>query len=379
MKSEISSLELYYLMRELKVLEGAKVDRVFHAKGAQRELLIGFHITGQGKKFLRIILPSMIFLSDYKESSDTPTGFCMMLRKYLEGSRIKGIRQKDFERIIEMEFDAKGSKFYIIAELFSKGNMIFCDDKYKILNILEQQHWKERELKKDEIYLYPKSSFNALTASKEEFSSKIINSGKESVIKAVAIALGLGGTYAEEMCAGTGIDKSGNVKNLTEKNMTMLYKNFKKLFDMEPKTNFTDGNIFPFELESFKNKEDISKIEKKYYGSFSEAIAENYSIMRNADILKGHDKGLDKMREIIADQEKLLKEYQDSYEENQDKGELIYEKYQEIKNIMETIISARKKYSWKDIKKKLDDNPDMKKFVKDIDEKTSSIIIEIEK
>ena len=134
MVKELSSLDLYYLIQELKVIENSKVDRIYHSKDTQEELMIILHVSGKGKHVLRILLPSMIFIEDTKQDQGIATGFCMMLRKYLEGSLLKSIDQKDFERILELRFKIKDKEFLLIIELFSKGNIIFCDSEGKTGN-----------------------------------------------------------------------------------------------------------------------------------------------------------------------------------------------------------------------------------------------------
>ena len=55
MKSEISSLDLYYLTKELKILENSKVDRIYHSKENNKELLkwvqkkSKYHLNLEGK------------------------------------------------------------------------------------------------------------------------------------------------------------------------------------------------------------------------------------------------------------------------------------------------------------------------------------------
>ncbi|UKI36910.1 MAG: NFACT family protein [Clostridiales bacterium] len=41
-----------------------------------------------------------------KDNPDTPPLFCMLLRKHLCGGKIVGIRQVDFERIIEFDIES---------------------------------------------------------------------------------------------------------------------------------------------------------------------------------------------------------------------------------------------------------------------------------
>ena len=377
MKNEISSLELYYLVREFKVLENSKVDRIYHPKNTPKELTVVCHVTGQGKHFLKIMLPGLILMDDTKEPSDSQTGLGMMLRKYLEGSKLKFVEQKDFERVITITFETKSgtqiSTYHIVVELFSKGNIIFCDDKFKILNILEEQIWKDRTLKRGETYLYPKSKFNTIKCEEKEFIDQLKSSDKESLVKSLAILCNLGGTYAEELCLLSKVDKDKKTSTVTDKEYKKLYKNLILLLHEEICANTSEGNIFPFELETNKNREI------KKYNSFSEAIRENYDLIKHTESKKESNKNVEKIQKIIDEQLKLLEECENEYKENQAKGELLYEKYQEVSDILKVIKEARTKYSWNAIKQKLNDNPTFKRTIKDIDEKNNSIIIEMEK
>ncbi|MGV8087224.1 MAG: NFACT family protein [Candidatus Woesearchaeota archaeon] len=376
MKKEISSLELYYLIKELKVIEESKIDRIYNSKDNSKELLISCHITGKGKTLLRILLPGIIFLDNTKDSSGTPTGFGMMLRKYLEGGRVRSLEQKDFERVITIDIETKMDSelvtYHLVIELFGKGNIIFCDNKFKILNILEEQKWKDRILKRQETYLYPKSLTNILNIHEKEFIEQLKSSNKESIVKALAITFNLGGTYAEELCYITGIEKSENTKTITDKKYLELYKNTILLTHKELQANASSENIFPFVLESYKTPEE------KKYNTFSDAIRDNYDKLMHIESKNDLNKELEKISNIIKEQMKLLDECEQEYLTNQKKGEIIYEKYQEIDDILKTIKEARKKYSWKEIKQKLNDNPKFQKTLKDIDEKNNSIIINIE-
>ena len=56
-----------------------------------------------------------------------------------------------------------------------------------------------------------------------------------------------------------------------------------------------------------------------------------------------------------------------------EKGELIYHKYNLIKEVLDEINKASKKYSWKEIKEKLKEH----KIIKEVNEKERKIIIEL--
>ena len=88
---------------------------------------------------------------------------------------------------------------------------------------------------------------------------------------------------------------------------------------------------------------------------------------------EGYEKKIKKTNEVLERQRKTLQELQQSIDDNPKKGELIYEKYAVIDEILKEINKARKKYSWKDIKKKLKGH----KIIKDINEKEGKIIVEL--
>src|SRR5690349_19641449 len=41
-----------------------------------------------------------------RPNPETPPGFCMICRKYLEGARLRDARQRDFDRILDLHFEA---------------------------------------------------------------------------------------------------------------------------------------------------------------------------------------------------------------------------------------------------------------------------------
>ena len=76
---------------------------------------------------------------------------------------------------------------------------------------------------------------------------------------------------------------------------------------------------------------------------------------------------------MIEKQEKSVKKLEKEIEENTKIGELMYNKYQLIEDVLNQINFARKKHSWKEIKDKLKGH----KVVKEINEKEGKIVIEI--
>lgn len=374
MKKNISALELSYVLKELKVLLDSKLDRIYHPD--KKILLLQFHITGIGKKILRISVPNYIYLTDYKEKSpEKPSGLCMVLRKNLEQSRLRSIKQLGSERIIELLFEKK-ENHKLFIELFSPGNIVLCKEDDIIISALKTKKWKERTIRGGIAYVFPKREINFFNLKKKELKELLKSTEKDSLVTCLAIDLGLGGVYAEESCLLAKIDKKTSPKKINEDNLNSLLKAIKSLCNkkigpcsVHDKKELVD--IVPFSLELYKN------LEKKQFKNYNLALDNYFTKQVKEDKVdeseSRHKKELDKLNKIIDEQEKQIQRMQSSIKTNSEKAELIYTNYKLIDGIIKELNKAREKYSWKEIKEKLKNH----KIIKDINEKEGKITIEV--
>lgn len=366
MKAETSSLDLHYIVSELQFLIGGKVDKIYQDG---KSMILQLHVSQHGKKLLNVFSPNFFYLSSKKpDFPQTPGGFCMFLRKYLGNTRIKSIRQIGFERIIEIEFESKEETYKMIIELFSKGNIILCKNDYMIMSALETKTWSERTVRGGVKYEFPKKKYNVLEINEGELKNAITESDKESIVKTLAIDLGIGGVYAEEILSNADIEKSK--KELNDEEIKNLHKFISKITKNKIDAVVSEkGEAYPFKVHRIK--------ESKPFESFNLAIDSVITptlISSHAkEETSKHDKKIEKVREVIRIQEKQVETLSKKLEENQKIGEMIYENYSLVKEIIDMLKKAREKHSWKEIKEKLKDH----KIIKEIDEKESKVTIEI--
>ncbi len=374
MKKNLAALELSYIVKELDALIDAKLDKIYHPD--KKMLLLQFHITGQGKKILRISVPDYIYLTDYKEKSpEKPSGFCMVLRKNLEQSRLRSVKQLGSERIIELLFEKK-EKYKLFIELFSPGNIVLCKEDNIIISALETKKWKNRTIRGGIAYTFPKREINFFDLRKAELKELLKSTEKDSLVTCLAIDLGLGGVYAEEVCLLAKINKKINPKKINEDNLNSLLKAIKSLCNQKtsPQAVYDKKelvDIVPFELEFYKD------FEKKDFKGYNEALDDYFTKQvkeEKIDEYKSrHKKEFEKLNRIIDEQKKQIERMQASIKANNEKAEAIYSNYKLVDEILREIKKAREKYSWKEIKEKLKGH----KTIKDINEKEGKIIIKI--
>lgn len=186
------SLTLKGLLAEIApIIENARVQKI--RQPSRRELILTLRNNSKNFTLFISIRPSfahMCFLEeDYKkfrlfDIPQAPPMFCMLLRKYLENSKIERVVQPENERIVEFYFTAYGElgesiRLVLAVELMGKhSNMILYNADTKIIvgcahNVGEEKS-KNRELAGGLTYIYPPKTFktNILQIDETTFLSK---------------------------------------------------------------------------------------------------------------------------------------------------------------------------------------------------------------
>lgn len=371
---QISSLELHFLVNELRYLESSRVDKIYN--NGKEDIYIQFHKSNVGKKILRIIVGKSLFLTEAKSVDDAPSGYCALLRKNLEGKFLDSIVQLEPERILKFVFKTKNEAKKLYLEFFGKGNVILCNEDDIIIDCLIHHKFKDRTIFPKEKYKYPNMEYNLFNIKKTQLSDLFKNSKKDKIITSLATELGLGGVYSEEVCLLNSIDKNLHPNKIDNKNITKTINSIKKIIKDKINSQVIYKNdeavdTVPIDLEFYKG------FEKKKFSNYNEAL-DIYFTRELKTVNKkesAYTKKLDELKRIMEEQKITLKELKEKENEHRKKGESIYNNYLLIKEILDEINKASKKYSWKDIKEKLKGH----KVVKDVDVKEKKVTIEVSK
>ena len=284
----------------------------------------------------------------------------MQLRKHLGGAYIREIRQHGFDRIIEILLEKEGKKYTLLSELFSRGNIMLCNEEGKILGLMEWQKWKDRKLGVGQKYEYPPTAKDPFALDFPGLRS-IVSSSEKKLVSVLATEAGLGGTYAEEVCRLSGIDKDRPAKDLSNSEMDALFDYFSTVRQRirngptQPSIVYLDGkhlDVAPLDLTVY------GEYEKKVFPTFNEAVDEYFSkeefSSEQNDLEKKYLKELAKLEDIESKQIGLIERFEKEGVDFQVDGDLIYQKYTAIEQIINIVKDARSKgFSWEDISGKL--------------------------
>jgi len=366
----MSSLDIKVCVKELRdeIIDG-KIEKIYHYPPDE----IRIKLYADGRKDLIIEAGRRIHLTKFpKESPKFPSSFAMLLRKHLEGGRIKAIEQHDFDRVVKLEIERRDGKKILIAELFAKGNIILTDENFKVIMPLKHEH-----IRPGENYSFPEQRLSPLDLN-EQILSDICRNENREIVKVLATKCGLGGLFAEETCLRAGIDKKKKSNELSDEEIGLIVRTVNDIFEPVARGEFKphivakDGeyiDVLPIELKIYEN------YEKKYFNSFNEALDEFYSklIIESAERSEREEseelKKLKKRLEIqLQTKEKLEKEM----EKYRRIGDLIYEKYTVVDQILNAFKQAKEKLPFEEIRRRAKQI----KIVKDV--KPESVTIQLD-
>lgn len=380
MKESIYSLDIAAVVSELQEYVDTKVQKIYHERP---EILFYLYSAKSKDKILRIIPSQSIHITNYKrEHRKYPTNFCMFLRKYLTNSIVTGISQPKMERIVRIDFKRGDEKFNMIIELFSKGNVILCKEDL-IIQPLTVQRWKDRTIKAKEKYLFPPSKFDISSSDMTEFSKTILKSEKSDLVRAIAIDIGIGGPYAEELCVLSEIPKKKLPTGLDNDELNKLWKTLRSMIKntKSPEGLVWEDDVTPFSMRSYPDKKP------KRFPSFNEALdsyfTENF-IKKGKHIEEElKEEEVQKLRKRIEDQRSIVEEYEQRSRESRENADIIANNLETIKNIVRLLMNAREQHPWNKIIEIIESEKEKgvheASIIKEIIPDEGKVILELEK
>ncbi|OUJ19218.1 Ribosome quality control (RQC) complex component, YloA/Tae2 family [Methanonatronarchaeum thermophilum] len=385
MKERMTSVDVAAIQSELGRFVDARVEKSYQL--TENEVLIKLYHHMHGKANLLIVAGERIHFTEYpRPAPERPPNFPMVLRKHTKGGVITGVRQYDFDRIVEIDIERGGEEMTLVAELFGEGNVILTSGG-EIIAPLKRKSFRDRRIKRGDRYEYPPSNENPLELELGGF--KEIFSGSDSdVVRTLATKLNIGGTYAEEICLRSGVEKNKDVSVVGDSELERLYNALSSIAssirsgDIDPQIVEDDGkvDVVPLKLEIYQDMKTSD------FDSFNTALDEFFS---KDEIQELEEEKKNKYREKLEGLEGrkkgqlgTAKKYMNQYHEGIEKGDLIYAYFTQLKEILNTIRDARENYSWSDIKDKFRQAKEKElepaNIVKEINENKGELVVKLD-
>jgi predicted ribosome quality control (RQC) complex YloA/Tae2 family protein len=294
------------------------------------------------------------FTGELPESPPNPSGYSMLLRKYLLGGKVLAIRQHGLQRIFEIVVGKKETTYQLIVELFDEGNLVLCDHDYRIIKPLRHHRFRDRELVPGVTYEFPGPSRVHVT---EEEMQGILGSSSRDLVRTLAVELMLGGRYAEEICRIAGVDKNGPAAEADVSLVTGAYEAFLKRVEEEKEPVITQSGCWPY----LSGSEEA----QNSFPSYNEAL-DAFFPKTEKEIKQEKKPRLTREEVIRRQQEAALEKFEKNISRYESIVERIYANYTLVANVIETLDTVSRERSWQEIEEvlKKSDNPVAKAVAK---------------
>ena len=298
-----------------KDLEGKRVDKIYMPD--RHTVILHIRFTGGYRKLLISIdpgSPRICFAENTAENPSIPPSFCMLLRKYLAGSRIESVTNPGYERIIEITVsntdELRDRKTYTLTvELMGRfSNLVLINENGKILDSAIHVDFsvsRVREVMPARVYEYPpaqdKLSPDDALKMAEEGKLPIMESELSRPIEKALVGSikGLSPVLAAYITQKADIDDRKTLVMLTEDQKRALNSEVKEFLKSVTEGTYT-ARIFYDESGEPADASiaDLSGYTRsKTVSSISEAIYLSY-LARDSRLVM--DMGRDRLNQIIS-------------------------------------------------------------------------------
>lgn len=352
---EISNLELHILAKELQPLVGARLQKFYEL--GDGDFRMEFFVPGKGTQDVAIVLKQRIGFTKYvRPAPKEPTRFAMQVRKHLEGAVVRKFEQYGMDRVLFFDFGKDEKQLRLVIEMFSDGNLILTDIGGKIIVPYRPEEWKDRTLKRGANYIFPASTkVNPFDLSEEKLRD-VMNEKK--LIACLAGRVDLGAQYLEEVLHRAKLPFDRRADSLNEDELEKLMEAFVEVVQQlnrpQPTIYYKEGkpsDFSPFPLEKYAGQE--AKPSKSMSEMLDELYAGAPSPQKPEESKREEEKK--KMEFTLKAQKEAVVDLRRRAEEAKLAGDLIYEKYQGVEELLELIRSRRKAgATWEEIEKELE-------------------------
>jgi len=358
-------LEFFFLVRELKDIEGYFVDNFYElGKGRFR-----IKLAKSGAQInILCMLPYSLSKTSILEHASAPTNFSIAVRKRINGFKLTSISQLNNDRIIIAKLQKGDERLSMIFELFGRGNLIIANESMQIMLAYVQHQFKDRSTFVNRQYAAPASDLVDISSNDSIEKALVQLSGSESGMLADALQkrLQLGKPYIQQMLEDMKIEKNVTISSFDA--------HMQKMFS-ESLSNYINGakgfylyleNNIPVDF-SVGMLSKYKKLEQKVFTTLSETLVAFYESEPAEQQESAEEKELSKS---IEKQKEIIAQIDNDILENKKIATFIFSNMSEINRIIE-IARSNKHITKEELQK-----ASKIARIKDVDLKNKTITIE---
>jgi predicted ribosome quality control (RQC) complex YloA/Tae2 family protein len=339
----MSGIDTLAMVRELESHLPLWIGKIYQFG----EKTIGIRLGGEQAKHLFVVEAGRRahLVAAFPPAPKNPTGFAMLLRKYLEGGKVLSIGQFGIERIFYLDIGKRQEVYRLIIELFDEGNVILCREDNTIIMPLWHHRFRDRDVVQDALYV--RMGRDCTEFDLAEFSALLEGSQKE-IVKVLAVDCRLGGAYAEEVCRMAEVNKNLTSQDADPEQLFRTIHSLLSRVTSQSSPVITSSGCWPIILDA--------EVPLQKFDSYHQALDVYYPREEPAQV----EKKIRSTREesIRARQLRAVAGFEEKTEQIQKKIDALYTHYPEVDEILRILRYARSQHSWQEIARRLKESGD---------------------
>ena len=380
MRSQSSSFEIARIVREMSGMVGARVRKAYQPHYEQ--IVLRLNRKGEPSTDLVIVRGLRAYASNRDRPMPTqPSQFAMILRKHLNNSRLIGIEQFGFDRVIRLEFEHGRGRLSLVIELFRDGNVLLLDQDGVIIRPLTHAKYASRSLKKGEIYSPPPEAVDPRNLNRASL-DRILDGSDHALIRTLASRANLGRVYGSAACSISGIDEETQANSLSVEQRNSLEGALTEMLgsldegeggniwlsDAESKASWVDSDneserdlsaagiveFSPISLPSMNEemRVGVSSLSHAYDFIFGSHDAAAFIRREEEKLIETGERAEDessKLSRRASQQEKAIERFNQRAVITQELGKSIQDNWEHVDSILAQLSAAVEKRGWQGV------------------------------
>ncbi len=287
-KDRFTSLDTLALVRELRAVRHARVDKVFDLPAGGWSLAL--RVPREGRREL-LLVPGRFaaLLSEATAHADELSPFARELRRLLEGAVLESIPDPAGERFLEVTLrrSDEPQPILLALEMFGTGNLVVARGS-AIVAVAQTRRWAHRTVAIGSEYARPPTRTDPWTVGVAEIEAELSRS-RTDLASTLGARLALGGPLAEEIVARGGWAAAGAAASEAGRLAPELHRVLRELLsevgDHPSGFLYLRGGIAvdatPYRSHRWREVGDVEEVSRP---TFSAAVAEYFPTLVAAPV-----------------------------------------------------------------------------------------------
>ncbi|NLX49684.1 MAG: fibronectin-binding domain-containing protein [Methanospirillum sp.] len=331
--------------------------------------LLGIRLNGQEHARHHLLVESgrrLHRVAALPEPPKLPSSFAMLLRKHLENGRVLAIEQHGLERIVSLEVGRRETSYHLVFEVFDEGNVVLCDEDWRIIKPLWHHRFRDREVVPGAEYTL-RDRPGPLPCP-DAFAGLLAGSDRD-LVRTLAVGLRLGGPFAEEICVRAGVERAAMANAADPAPIYAALQSLVGEVAGSPRPVLGGRGAWPIPLAGMEVETGCP--------TFDACLESIYPLAPLPKVVKKQET-LSREERIRRQQSAALAGFEQKIARYERLAELVYEQYPLASEVITTLASAAETRSWQEIARvlKASDNPVARRIIR-VDPSTASVEVDL--